>query len=117
YDKTNKSGLLVTKYRRDAEALMLYGFIFAYPEAKKNLPETYDSLAQGLRSKNVAIAELAWQHLNDLTLEAQRQGQVRFDKINGRPFNAAAPWEERRDFANGIDDLIRDEKLPPRPQA
>jgi len=112
FDEKTGAGLLAEAgYNRRSEAETIYQFL--HPMLAENLgnPELYEVLARGLRSRRVAIAEMSFWHL--LWLSPGVKLPVIADAGTPYGFNAAARTEDRDTYAQQIEKMVTDKKLPP----
>ncbi len=106
FDPKTRTGLLTDKKTyRAGEAETVVQLLHPLLAEQLTKPETYEFLAQALRHRKVAIAEMAYWHLVWLCQPAN----VKLPQ----GFNAAAPIEDRERYSQQIVKLIEDKKLPP----
>jgi hypothetical protein len=102
YDEKTGSGILLDKKYKSSEARRIHALLFDLPIETWNEPETFELLANCTRSPKVAIAELGYSHLLELSRGVKMPS-----------FNAADSVEDRKRFAAAIDDMIAKKRLPP----
>jgi hypothetical protein len=107
YDEKTKTGELIRKGYRPNEAETVFSLLHNFKDEDRRNPDTFEALADQLRSKKVAIASLAYWHLVRMALP---------EKLKV-PFNPADPQEERDKAATEVKDLVTKRKLPPPPPA
>ncbi len=100
--KGEATGVLLTRINKVSDARTISDLLFDLPVENWRKPETFEALARCLRSPRVAIAELGYSHLLHL---------ARGVKLP--PFNAADSLEERKKFAELIDNMVEKKQLPP----
>src|SRR5262249_19981300 len=103
YDEKKGTGLLTTKYTGKVPET-IGGLRHDFSEKDRANPDTFEALANSLESTNVAVAELAYFHL---------QGLSRGVKLPR--FNAADSLEDRKAVAEEVRGLIEKKQLPPPP--
>jgi hypothetical protein len=103
FDPKERSGLLTEKGKfRRAEAEIIVRLLHYYDAAECRNPDTFRVLADYLTSDKLAIRELAYWHL------AQLSAGVKLP-----PFNPTLPPEECARFAAAVNKLIDAGELPP----
>jgi hypothetical protein len=107
FDEKKQTGILIDKTdrRKKSEAKRIYDLLYDLPAEDWTKPETFEVLARCVASSRVAIAELGYSHLLVLS-----RGLIDPKKM---PFNAADSIEDRRKFADKIEDMIARKQLPP----
>src|SRR5262249_18454256 len=95
YDEKNRTGILLGKKYKTREAVRVSDLLHDLPPETWDNPETFEVLSRCLRSPRVAVAELGYSHLLQLARGVKLQ-----------PFNAAASMEDRKRYADAIDDMI-----------
>ena len=113
FDEKNETGVLINRGYKPGAATKIYDLLHDLPLEDWVKPETFEALAQDLRSPRVAIAELAFSHL----LGPMSRGKI-VELIAHKKlplFNAADPLEQRRAFAARINELVSKKELPPSP--
>jgi hypothetical protein len=107
YDGEKQTGILIDKTdkRKKGEAKRIYELLYDLPYEDWNEPATFEVLARCVASSRVAIAELGYSHLLVLS-----RGLIDPKKM---PFNAADSIEDRRKFADKIEDMVAKKVLPP----
>jgi serine/threonine protein kinase len=103
YDPKTGSGALINMKFKKGEAKTIVELLHDVSPADWNKQETYEALSRCLAHRRVAIAQLGFFHLVQLTRGA---------KIPPG-FNAAAPLEDRKRYSEQIDDMIVKKLLPP----
>jgi hypothetical protein len=104
FDADNGTGVLRDKKYKPGEAKRISNLLYPMPFADWSKPETFEALARYTRDSRVAIAELGYYHLVQLSRGAKMP-----------PFNAADSREDRDKFATKIEEMITKKQLPPRP--
>jgi hypothetical protein len=103
YDEKNKTGILMaTQKYRSTDAQVILALLHDFNDVDRKSPETFELLADYMKNKQVAVAELAWYHLRRLA-----------PGVKLPPFNAAIPLELREKASDDVKKLIKDMKLPP----
>lgn len=103
YDEKTGTGILIEKKYRKGEAETVLQLLHPLLAEDLSKAETYEALAQCLKHRKVAIAELGFWHLVWLS------GGVKLPT----GFNAALPQEDREKYAAQIHTLIEKKQLPP----
>jgi hypothetical protein len=106
FDDKRPSGVLIDRGYRGSEARAILELLCNLPAGTDDKLDTFLLLAGHLQGPHVALAELAYFHLLRLARGAKLPA-----------FNAAAPLEERRRFAETIMDMVLNKPLPPPPAA
>lgn len=106
YDEKSNTGVLKEMNYRSNDAKLIIYLLHGLPSS----PETFNSLAAYL-TQQPAIAELAFWNLVRLSGPVRLPPMVVGNKNFN--FNAAAPEEDRRAFAEKIRKMVDDGKLPP----
>jgi hypothetical protein len=105
YDTDTRAGLLTATLKyRSGDAKKIFELLHDFKDGERNDPATFRALAEYLHDQHVAIAELAWWHLQRLA-----QG-VKLPR-----FNAASPRDLREKACAEVLKLVEEGKLPPRP--
>lgn len=105
YDEKANKGLLVDRKYKKGEAETFVDLLHPFQAQDMNKAETFEALGEWLRHRKVAIAEMAYWHLQWLSHGAKLPGG----------FNAAMPQEDRERYAGDIKKLIEAKKLPAPP--
>jgi hypothetical protein len=103
HDTKTKTGILSNKKYKPREAETIQDLLHDFSPGDWRKPETFEALARCLQHRRVAIAELAFYHL------AQLSAGVKLPS----GFNAAASLEDRERYVSKIEDMIAKKKLPP----
>src|SRR5262249_26194658 len=102
YDKKNNTGVLVDKKYKSADAQTIVELLHFYKAEDWRNPDTFKALAKKVASNKVAVAHLVYWHLLRMAYPTKLPA-----------FNPAAPLEDREKFADSINDLVDQRKLPP----
>jgi hypothetical protein len=103
YNEKDKTGVLMATMKyRSTDAAVILALLHDFNDDDRKSPETFDLLADYLKSKHVAIAELAWWHLARLAAGVKLPA-----------FNPTAPLEFREKASDEVKKLIKEGKLPP----
>jgi hypothetical protein len=105
YDSKTKTGILRDKMYKPREAETIFDLLHDFRPSDWRKAETFEALALSLQHKRVAIAELGFYHLVQLSPGVKLPPG----------FNAAAPLEDRERYATRIQEMIAKRKLPPPP--
>jgi hypothetical protein len=101
-DEKNGTGVLADRGYKPNEAKQVFDLLYPLPVEMWTKPETFEALGRYARSKRVAVAELAYFHLLQLSRGARLPA-----------FNAADPVEARRKFAEKIEEMVSKKQFPP----
>jgi len=103
YDKDKKTGLLFDKTAKTNDAEIILDLLHDFDDARRQLPATFETLADYLTYNRMSIRELAYWHLIRLSVGAKTIP----------PFNAAWSPEQREQSSNQWKAMVKKGELPP----
>jgi hypothetical protein len=105
YDEKTQMGLLRSKGYTAHDAEIIVTLLHTFKSDDRRSPETFELLADYLRSKKVCVATLAYWHLLRMSFP---------EKLP--PFDGTMPLERREEVSQQVKDMVAKKKLPPMPR-